>query len=264
MPNIITTAPAPQPDAITDFLNGNIAGFPTIYILLIVIVGVIIVFLIKRKKGDEFKKPQEINPDKETFKEFEAIIKSTGSTLPYKRDCMLNAGFMNKGRVVGWSFFRWEKDLDLKAIAKKNKSSERIAQAIRNEYKADNFYLLQVIPKDIISYILFKILKYNSCFHLIDMQYIIKSKDFDCTIFAQQKRFYEKVWIYSEFGQRVIQGMVNHMTLKQVLKDQVNHIPQMHYFDYKTGRFAAKARELRDIRKAGWKDQEEKLERDDE
>jgi hypothetical protein len=70
------------------------------------------------------------------------------------------------------------------------------------------------------------------------------------------KPWFDRVYVFSLNGSGYIQDFHDHMTLRQTLKEQINFLPQLHYFDYKTGRFMAKADALRKVKKRQFKDRE--------
>jgi hypothetical protein len=208
------------------------------------------------------EKPKIIEPEKKVIEEFQDLIKTDGVKI--KRKILFTQGPVIKGRIGAWAYYRMEDSEDLIKSAKKSKKENGPASEIRKEQLKDyEFYLLVVHKNNPLSRLLFVLFGYGANYHLPDISFIENSDvDLSISIYAQQFRRYPHIYVYSEKGHKVIQNMVEHLTLNQVYKDTVNHIPQMHYFDYKTGKFVAKARELKELKAQTWKDRQENLEKE--
>lgn len=211
------------------------------------------------------ERPDIIEPEKEILDEFKDIMNTTGSKAKGKmlEPSLLIQGFTEKGRVMRYAFYRYEENIPLKRSAKENRSSELVKAQIQDiKVIPENFLILEVIPNNPINYILFKLFRYGARYHLVDKRFLSVDEDFNISLYAQQQRFYRNVYVYSGAAKDIVSYLVSHLTVKQILKDTVNHIPQMHYFDYKTGKFAAKSRELHDLKAKSWKEREENLEKE--
>lgn len=248
------------------FLNQNTGP---VFLAAMIVLAAVIVIIKKSNKSDDMERPKLIEPDEIAYKEMRDICRTNGEAIGHQ--VLLRQGPITKGRIMRWSFYRHDQKLSLSANNKKNKTVSKMVDMVKGrEWPHDNFFLLEVIPfanfklLDMINTLFYKLLGLGANWYLADMKATsVSPLEYNISIFWQQRHEYNKVYVFSEVGKMAVKEMViDKLTVKQILKDTVNHIPQMHYFDYKTGKFAAKARELSDLKSKSWKDREENLEKE--
>lgn len=247
-----------------------IPGVPGLAIIIILLFVAFIIIKFRKRKKDEIEKPELIDPEVRIANAFKDHIEKEGSKIKWK-SLLTRAGIVEKGRVVAWSYFTYENEIDLTKAVKKNKTLEKVKQSVSGKPIKDNFYLLCVIKNNILYRILYALFSYGADYHLIDMkclsplvvdQVTLLTKNFDVYLDVESHAWCDHIYIYSKAGQNIVQAIYYHLTTKQVLKETVNHIPQMHYFDYKTAKFSAKAREIQAMKGKTWKQQQENLEKE--
>lgn len=253
-------------ESIQSTLLQDFYGIPVWFMIVIVVFAFIFILLLRgRKKEEEYK---YIEPEKEIQEEFKVILNTTGQKVKYK--ALLMFSMLPIGRIVNWSPYRYEKTIDLKKNAKMNHEIEKLRKEVKGiEYQEDNFALLKVVNANPIRYVIWLLTGNlfnigNERYFLVDREFIQKQEGTNVylNMNAQPMQFYKTIYIFSMEGEKVIQGMVNNLTTKQVLRETVNFIPAMHFYDFKTGRFVAKAEAIRKIKKKTWKDKEESLEKE--
>lgn len=244
-----------------------VSGFPLSF-LIILLVGFAILFIIikvMKKSNDTIKPPPIIEPEKEVIDGFEDIIKTKGAKIKYKSFLMI--GMNRIGRIVKWTPYHYDSLVKIKINNKSNDQSEleQIKQLIESKYELKpvktNFFLYKICGSTLIHYILYFFFGSsvwniaNVRYFLVDQKFIKdkESNDLFIELYAEPMKFYKTIYIFSSKSQEIIQGMVNHLTVKTLLKETVNFIPQMHYFDFRTGKFAGKLREIGDNRNKNWK-----------
>lgn len=263
-----------MPDTIegylSEFFNSSIFGIPVIYLIIIVIFFILILLIIKNSKPKD-DMPKEINPEDELKKEFKDIVDTTGIKVKYRS--MLMFGMNSIGRIISWSPYRYEELIPLKDSAKSNQPLHRVRDAIISKEKGldflqDNFNLYKIIGRTIFHYIIyifgnpFNLAKER--YFLVDMSFIAKSESIDqfISLDAQPFRFYDSIYVFSQESKKVVQLLTEHLTVKQMLKSDVNRIPLIQYYDMKTAKFVSRADAIRKIKKKSWKDKENNLEKD--
>lgn len=245
-------------------------GVPLVPVALGILFLFALIFFFKRRKPNEMERPDLIEPDKVVKEEFRDLIKSTGTSPGH--DILLRQGPVTKGKIMSWAFYHYDPKKPQGKNNKDNKAEGELKAIIEGNPQEDNFFLLDVIPYRwfilfaIIQDMLYYVFGWGSKFYLVDREYVTTGPlEYNISIYAQQHREYPGVYVFSQEGKLVVkEDIVDHLTYKQILKDTVNHIPQMHYFDFTTGKYAAKSREFREGKKRSWKDQEENLEREAE
>lgn len=246
-------------------------GFPLFAALLIAFI-VVFVILVPKGKSDDIKKPKDIDPDKEASKELKDILRTQGQRISH--DIYLRQGPITKGRIVYWSFFRYDRLTSMIENAKSNKSVQKLMSQVRNErLPHDNFFLLEIMPAhgfafgfiiEVIEELLNSIFGWFAKWYLVDMRAVsVGPLEYNISIFWQQRRDYKKVYVFSEMGRQVIKEMIiDKLTVKQSDKGILNRIPTIQYHDLRSAKFAAKAREMQDLKDKSWKKREENLEKE--
>lgn len=252
---------------IQQFFLSDFYGIPIWFLLVALVIGFLIYMMFKNRKPSD-KPPPLVEPEKEITKEIKTTLKTTGVNIRYKS--FLMTGMIRIGRIMSWSPYHFERttkiknDVDIKNI-KIPQDDKEFAEIVKDlkgykiKIEHHTFFLYKVIGTTIfhLLYYIFCLNFFNLAnerFFLVDKEYIDETEGNNIFIQldAQPKQFYKNIYIFSSKGQNVIQGMVNHLTVKTLLKENVNFIPQMHYFDFKTGRFAGKLREIGDARSKAW------------
>jgi hypothetical protein len=274
-----------------DIANGVISFLPFIIIGVIIIAIVIYIARRKGKKEEDIERPSIIDPEKMFMDMLKNLLRSQGRPIghtSYLRIGPHDVCIVKRYMPIYLPKFSLIDMKESKSFQDQKKRKirlieERIKELQKSKIRADNIKALKLtisldkIEKDDLRSKTFKedhyILETRN-FGFVNwllyamgfrMNFMIVPKELCNTENSDNfslpeniygKPWFDRVYVFSLNGSGYIQDFHDHLTLRQSLKEQINFLPQLHYFDYKTGRFMAKADALRRVKKKQFKDRE--------
>lgn len=251
-------------DAATEVAN-VIASFAPFFIIGIII-GVVILVIVKwkgKKEEDEMQRPTIIEPEEKFIDQHKNLLKNFGTRVDFRS--WLKFGPVQTSRVMRFMPIYLPKgDMKLKNIKKKSDLQE-VRDILDGKAESDNHYILETLPPGIINRIMY-MFGYRMNFMIIPMGLVNteNSSNWNLPYDASITPFFDRIYYLDTPGKKYMHEYHDELTLKQVLKNQVNYIPQMQYHDFLTGKYAAKSREHYAGKHRAWKQREEDLEKEPE
>jgi hypothetical protein len=273
-----------------DIANVIVSLMP--YIIVGVIILAIIIFLARRKgkKEEDIERPEIIDPEKIFMNMLKDLLRSQGRPINHrsylrigphdvcyvKRYMPIYLPKFNLGEMKKTKSFQEQKKKKIELIGEKIKelqkskdrkdnikalkltiSLDKIEDSEKGKTFKEDHYILETRNFGFVNWLLYALgFRMNFMFVPKELCNTENSDNFSLPENVYGKPWFDKVYTFSLNGSGYIQDFHDHLTLRQSLKEQINFLPQLHYFDYKTGRFMAKADALRRVKKKQFKDRE--------
>lgn len=247
-----------------EFANTVTGVVPWIIGIFIIVAIVLIIAKWRgQKEEDDLQRPPIIIPEDKYIEQQKTLMRIQGRKINHRS--ALRFGMHEVCLVKRWThFYISEKEkIDLSKFKKKSEMEEIKELLEGKEYHPESHYILETVEFGFFNAIMY-FLGYRMKYMIIPKQYvkIENSQNWNCDDDLYGKPYFDRVFIFTKAGQKHMEDFHDNLTLKQVLRAQVNYIPQMQYHDYVTGKFAAKSREFHDAKKKDWKEREENLEKE--
>ena len=248
---------------INTLLNDNIP------LLLIIVVFLFFLFILfkGRKKEETYKKKDLDTEGTQEIKDCAEMGKKI-----YRDKYELTNGPIKLGRVTLFSPISWDSKISIWDNIAKTSKNEEIKSLIEQvkglglkpEQMIDNFYLFEIVKDTIIGRIKY-LFNLGKSYHIVDKDFCVKSyRQYEINLYARPLRWYKNVYIYSEKSKAVALNISDKLTVKSVCNGVINLAPKIDFVEMRTANYAAKARELAEVKHTDWKRKEQNLNPDEE
>lgn len=248
-------------DFITNMLNQQIMGIPSIIFLVLFLVVIFLILKKLKPKGKEYK---HIVFYKEVKKYLESLFRLQESKLGFGLPLM--SGFNNLGFILKVISISYDNTLNLKDnLAKeKNKAKYKELEVLLEKVDQERSYVycFKLCHKGILKQFLANAFSFNVKYLLADKEIVnILPMEIQINPIVTPKVFAD-IYFYSKASKEIIEDIAFKSSREQELQEIVNFIPKQTFLEVQQSKDIQQLKEISDIKKKQRKEMIEELTRD--